>query len=128
MAEDQIYFTIEEANALLPHLTGRLNTIQQQRDVIRELLEGGATETDKRIRERVDTINAELGAIHEMGCLVKDLDTGLVDFFAHGENGDIFLCWQLGEPEIRFWHLLDTGAAGRQPVSTLLGSSLRPLH
>ena len=51
-----------------------------------------------------------------MGVLVKDLDTGLVDFPGQRAGQDILLCWQLGEDEVAFWHGLEDGYAGRQPL------------
>jgi hypothetical protein len=51
-----------------------------------------------------------------MGVLVKDLDTGLVDFPGKRDGQDILLCWQLGEDEVAFWHGLEDGYAGRRPL------------
>jgi len=126
--EIRVYFTIEEANAILPHITSLLSIVQKDRDTIRTLLQQGTPESDERIQELIGNINDTLDNIHETGCMVKDLDTGLIDFYAQGENGDILLCWKLGEEEISFWHTLDSGFGGREPISTLLGSHLRPLH
>ena len=61
-------------------------------------------------------IAKEIGEIQAMGVLVKDLDTGLVDFPATRDGEDILLCWQLGEDEVAYWHGLEDGYAGRQPL------------
>ena len=50
------------------------------------------------------------------GCVLKDLDRGLLDFYALSGDRLIFLCWQLGESEIAHWHTLEGGFAGRQPL------------
>jgi hypothetical protein len=54
--------------------------------------------------------------VHEFGCVVKDLDIGLIDFptLFHGE--EVYLCWKLGEAGIRFWHGVNEGFRGRKPI------------
>jgi hypothetical protein len=63
--------------------------------------------------ERVE-IARRVNAVHERGAIVKDLDTGLVDFPAllHGE--EVLLCWRLGEEQVEHWHGLEEGFAGRK--------------
>jgi hypothetical protein len=56
-------------------------------------------------------------AIHERGALVKDLERGLLDFYALSGDRLIFLCWQLDEPEIAHWHTLEGGFSSRQPLN-----------
>jgi hypothetical protein len=56
-------------------------------------------------------------AIHERGALVKDLERGLLDFYALSGDRLIFLCWQLDEPEISHWHTLEGGFSSRQPLN-----------
>jgi hypothetical protein len=64
-------------------------------------------------RERVEIARC-VNAIHERGAIVKDLDTGLVDFPALREGEEILLCWRLGEDEVAYWHGLEEGFAGRK--------------
>ena len=52
----------------------------------------------------------------ELGILIKDPDTGLVDFPALREGREVYLCWQLGEARIAWWHEIETGFAGRLPL------------
>jgi hypothetical protein len=52
----------------------------------------------------------------EIGCVVKDLDIGLIDFPALYRGKEVYLCWRLGEPDIDFWHPTDEGFAGRRPI------------
>jgi hypothetical protein len=54
--------------------------------------------------------------LEQLGVLVKDLDSGLVDFPALHDGEEVLLCWQVGEPEVAFWHGLDEGYAGRKPL------------
>jgi len=62
------------------------------------------------------TLRNALDTIHATGCLVKDLDTGLLDFPAKMRGEDVYLCWRLGEDRIRFYHRQDEGFAGRKPI------------
>jgi hypothetical protein len=64
-------------------------------------------------QERVE-IARRVNAVHERGAIVKDLDTGLVDFPARLEGEEVLLCWRLGEEQIEHWHGLEEGFAGRK--------------
>jgi hypothetical protein len=68
-------------------------------------------------RERLtDSLKEALEKIQSTGCVVKDLDTGLLDFPAIVNNEEVYLCWRLGEERIRFWHRQDEGFSGRKPL------------
>jgi hypothetical protein len=54
--------------------------------------------------------------LQDIGCLVKDLDIGLVDFPTLFRGQEVYLCWKLGEPSIEFWHTVDQGFGGRQAI------------
>ncbi|HLW81641.1 MAG TPA: DUF2203 domain-containing protein [Candidatus Acidoferrales bacterium] len=54
--------------------------------------------------------------IHSTGCVVKDLDVGLLDFPARLNDEDVYFCWRVGEDRIRFYHRQDEGFAGRRPI------------
>ena len=62
-----------------------------------------------KVKEAIDQIQAT-------GCIVKDLDSGLVDFPSIIKNEEVYLCWRLGEDRIRFYHRQDEGFAGRKPI------------
>jgi len=62
------------------------------------------------------TLKSTLNRILQTGCIVKDLDVGLLDFPAIIDNQDVYLCWKLGEDRIRFYHRQDEGFAGRRPL------------
>lgn len=61
-------------------------------------------------------IRQGIAEVEAFGCLVKDLDIGLVDFPSLKEGREVYLCWRLGEEEVAFWHGLDEGFAGRKPL------------
>jgi hypothetical protein len=54
--------------------------------------------------------------LQDLGCLVKDLDTGLVDFPTLFRGQEVYLCWKLGEPSIEFWHGVNEGFRGRKAI------------
>jgi hypothetical protein len=62
------------------------------------------------------SIATALEKIHSTGCVVKDLDVGLLDFPARLNDEDIYYCWRVGEDRIRFYHRQDEGFAGRRPI------------
>ncbi len=66
--------------------------------------------------QMVAVVKSALERIEATGCLVKDLDVGLLDFPAVIENEEVYLCWRLGEDRIRFYHRQDEGFAGRKPL------------
>ncbi len=61
-------------------------------------------------------LRALLENFEESGVLVKDLDSGLVDFPALFRGEEVYLCWKLDEPSIAFWHTTHEGFAGRKPI------------
>jgi hypothetical protein len=64
-------------------------------------------------RERAEVIRY-VNAVHERGAIVKDVDTGLVDFPARLHGEEVLLCWRLGEEQVAHWHGLEEGFAGRK--------------
>ena len=77
--------------------------------------------------EREETLLAErvaglLDELEAIGCVMKGIEAGLVDFYALRDDRLVFLCWRLGEERITHWHDLDTGVEGRQPTDHLLST------
>jgi hypothetical protein len=128
-------FTLEEAQHLLPEVDRLLrqaieakasyqeaeHTIQEMNERIM-LMGGIVVDRDRAIaaktgREQAAAVlrNAIEG-VQETGCLVKDLDTGLVDFPTLFRGVEVYLCWKLGEPGIDHWHGVDEGFRGRKPI------------
>ena len=121
------YFTLEEATALLPRLTALLIELRERR---RTLL-AREQEQQERYRARVRVngharggeefvdlaaLNRGIQEILALGVELKDIETGLVDFPAWRGGRVVYLCWRLGEPTIAWWHEIDAGFAGRQPL------------
>ena len=73
---------------------------------------------EKRLlREQAkEKVTQAVNEIHETGCVVKDLDEGLVDFPSLRDGQEVYLCWKLGEEHIGYWHGLTEGFAGRKPL------------
>ncbi len=68
-------------------------------------------------RDRLaESLRAAIERISSTGCVVKDLDMGLLDFPALINNEEVYLCWRLGEERIRFWHRQDEGFTARKPI------------
>lgn len=134
MAEEPRYFTVEEANEVVPAVRVFMEKIQTHRGALAEAQAEHATlaqhiagnggdlspqevaEVQGKVEEEAAGIARCIEGIQELGGMVKDLDTGLVDFLAKREGSDVFLCWRMGEDEITHWHGLDEGFAGRKPL------------
>ena len=129
------YFSVADVEALIPELTRLMEQVMAsnaeagearerlQAEQRRIDLAGGGV-LDRRAwradKDRIERLTAEiergLAEIAELGGVPKDLGQGLVDFL-HLRNGrEVNLCWKYGEREIRHWHGLDEGYAGRKPL------------
>lgn len=137
-------FTLEEANSLLPvvdtllvraiagkdeaqRLEENLQTLRQQ-----IFMCGGMTvdisdvaRTRTEAEAHLQKAKEALSEIDAIGVQVKDLDSGLLDFPCRVEGELVLLCWRRGESRIEFWHTLDAGFRGRQPVDERFGRGWR---
>lgn len=129
-------FTVEEANRTLPLVRRIVDDIVQQhrqwRERILELDLLASTRADET-RTRAEELEREAQALareiegykrelEELGMQLKDPRLGLVDFPSEMNGRAVLLSWRLGEPEVGFFHEVDAGYAGRQPLSpTLVG-------
>lgn len=120
-------FTVEEANALLPKLGELLDDMAVHRDAMREkaphlepILEASARNGGGKVGSEygVEAYNLHLAIerIRELGVLLKDLDTGLLDFSHEREGRVVLLCWHPPEERIGYWHEIQAGYRGRQPL------------
>ena len=127
-------FTLDEANAALAELRPivermvehRRNLTQAQSlqaELVMRIAGNGGDMSPSDLREAAATIEREAAAIADcaeqvnaIGAQIKSLEDGLLDFPARRGDEDVFLCWQLGEDEIRYWHGIDEGFAGRKPL------------
>ena len=71
---------------------------------------------EKEKSDRIERWNKSIREIEDVGILIKNPDLGLVDFYSIRDGQVVFLCWQRGEPEVRYWHTLDGGYGGRRPL------------
>jgi hypothetical protein len=120
------HFTVEEANALLSRLKPLLRELRDARDlltdseaheVLSEAAAGdGGGSPGRQVGEAFLEVRRLLTEVNEIGVVVRDVDRGLVDFPALIGDREVYLCWELGEDEVGFWHDLETGYRGRQPI------------
>jgi hypothetical protein len=124
---DERIFTLDEAQGLLPRLRSLLTEIGQEWDHVRKLNPEVQKARDKAALdgysklgvEYVESISHLMFLIHQikdMGVLLKDADKGLCDFPYMRQGRVVYLCWQLGEDRIQYWHDIETGFAGREPL------------
>lgn len=71
------------------------------------------------LRTLIDALKSEVDALRDAGCMIKNIDEGIVDWHATKGDREVLLCWKLGEKQIAFWHDPETGFAGRRPISEL---------
>jgi len=140
------YYSIDEANALLPELASVIERLRGQRGELVNLrnafrdrqaeVHGGpggeapASDQDpeadpelRRLRLRmrgiVDQMSADVAWLDQRSIVLRDIATGLLDFPALVSGREVWLCWRWGEPGIGFWHGQDEGYAGRRPLAQL---------
>jgi hypothetical protein len=128
-------FTLAEAESLLPEIEKAMREAIShkagyeraefaiQATVQRIMILGGMMLDSRGVSQErtrrdfsAEQLKHALERIHERGCLVKDLDTGLVDFPTLFRGREVLLCWKLGETGIRYWHGVEEGFAGRKPI------------
>lgn len=132
---DMKLFTVEEANRTLPLVRRIVQDVVDQHRVWRErVLELDLIASAPRTGEpqqRIEQLEREAQALareldgyqrelEQLGIQLKDRRLGLVDFPSERDGRAVLLCWRLDEPEVRFWHEMDAGYAGRRPLSPSL--------
>ena len=136
-ATEKMYFTVEEAGQRLPLVKvivqdivelycdiherrERLNRIRQLPGSSHRnedsLYSEELRHTEMEIEKDISRLEAFVDELRELGGVLKDFQTGLVDFLTRIDGRDVYLCWKLGEDEIVFWHELDAGVSGRQSL------------
>ncbi len=124
-------FTLQEANELIPRLTElltKMRTLRDQLDALRRSRperpgrsgNGYVDPQREADMRRGEALAGEVNSLFEevggLGCELKGLDEGLVDFPSERDGRLVYLCWKLGEERVAYWHELDAGFAGRQPL------------
>ena len=127
------YFTVESAQKQLSKIKKSLLKLQNLKKAIdailsiridpqeieyEELLETN-TKLNKDYHKLSYEFYKEIEKLEKIGCLIKDVEQGLIDFYCKFERRDIFLCWKLGEEKIKAWHEIDAGFVGRRPIINL---------
>lgn len=128
------YFTPSEANELLAEVRPLAESLVEHRQGMRLAAERRARltariagnggdldpqepgELDEQFQRESQAVTQAAEGLERLGVLVKDLDTGLVDFPALNKGEEVLLCWQVGEDEVGHWHGVDEGFAGRKPL------------
>ncbi|MCS7065993.1 MAG: DUF2203 domain-containing protein [Fimbriimonadales bacterium] len=124
----QRYFTVSEANALIPELQKRILRLQallnrlreeyrekEQLVAYREQRNGLAPEWEPSTV--AEAIHKAVDELHALGVILRDVDNGIVDFPHLRDGQEVFLCWRLGEERVRYWHELDKGFNARKPLT-----------
>ena len=128
-------FTLQEAEEMLPAVERWLRSAMDSKKsatdfeqemnalLVRINLNGGIQVNIEKVaalksgkEQSVERLKQALGEIEKSGVLVKDLDVGLLDFPTMLDDTEVYLCWKLGEPSIRFWHSTTEGFAGRKQI------------
>jgi hypothetical protein len=121
------YFTVQEANSLLPEIKPLMAELMERRARVvstRGELTGMFELSNSDFGgEKASEIVVEFMAIERLaklirskGCLIRDLNAGLLDFLSEREGREIYLCWRFGEPRVEFYHELNSGFQGRQHI------------
>ncbi len=128
------YFTIDEADKAVPVVEKLMKKAQRLRDRIAWLLETNEVvlevssdegfhyfvteqvKANKMFHKLYYQFYRVIEGLNEFGVIVKDIDDGLVDFPFKMNGSEAFLCWQLGEEKIRYWHDCEAGYENRQPI------------
>ena len=134
------FFSVEEANRELPKIKKKLDKIFYMNNCIKDVSKDvqeliniwgndifDARHIDNKfymemIEKRaklIDDIQLAIENINAVGCVVKDVDLGLVDFFHKKGSEIVFLCWRYGEERISHWHHMNAGFANRRPIEEL---------
>ena len=118
------FYSVEEANALLPKLKPLLERIRDTQQalaqdktlaVVREkAAHNGGGLPGRHLSELTKTLDRDLRQLQEWGIVLRDPSIGLIDFFHQREGETVFLCWQLGEASVEWWHPVQGGIAGRK--------------
>lgn len=132
------FFDVDAANEALTEVAPLLATLSDQRAELIRLRDRtlaahtaastgsgpGLDETEaQRIRLRmqgiVDQMAAAVARIDAVGITLRDIERGLIDFPALAAGRQVWLCWELGDTDVAFWHELDTGYGSRRPLIEL---------
>jgi len=123
------YFSLSEANEALKVIRPLMDEIQEIRQkilakqpeawpAIEKSAGNGGNKALSALVQDFERLDALIHQILDTGVQVKDINLGLLDFSAIKDGHEVYLCWKYGEEDIAFWHEVDAGFAGRQPIET----------
>ncbi len=122
------YFTLDEARSYLPELRKKLPEIQELYQLLNGLgfdvytgryKTGFNPDTLEPYPYQYRRFLSLINQLLDSGIQIKSIEEGLIDFPAIRVNGEeVFLCWKLEEQDILFWHRMNEGFRGRQPIGT----------
>lgn len=121
------YFTLEEANQALKVIRPLMEEVQTIRQkilanqpeawpAIEKSAGNGGNRALSDLVQDFERFDRLIHQIQDSGAQIKDINTGLLDFSAMKDGREVYLCWQYGEEDIAFWHEVEAGFAGRQPI------------
>jgi hypothetical protein len=128
VSEPQRYFTLEQARATLEIIRPlvaeimaiRQSILDQEPEVwpvVAKAAGNGGSKVASQLAQEFGRLDQAIREILATGALLKDINLGLVDFPAMQDGREIYLCWKHGEETIAFWHEIDAGFSGRQPLT-----------
>ena len=120
------HFTVGQANEALEGVRPILQRLRDARDLLTDeeahaalndaAPTNGGGESGTQVGEAFLEVRRLLLALQEAGLVVRDIERGLIDFPAILDGREVYLCWELGEDEVAFWHELEGGFGGREPL------------
>ncbi len=121
------YFTLDEANALLPTLRPMVAALLDARQrivdaqpelwpVLEKAVGNGGSAKATLVLTDFEIVDKNVKAITALGLEMKDINSGLIDFLAERDGREVYLCWRYNEPRVAHWHDLEAGFAGRKPL------------
>ncbi|MEK6861761.1 MAG: DUF2203 domain-containing protein [Nanoarchaeota archaeon] len=126
------YFSLEEAEQIIPDIRKDLMKLIKLKNSINTLSEVDIEFDDEYVNDRFDTtFNKELhkmsygfykiiDKLEKIGCILRDIDIGLIDFLSVHNGKEICLCYRIDENRIAYWHELYDGFEGRRPLKELI--------
>ncbi len=120
-------YTLSEARKALPHVKRLMGEIQTARaeilrlrpeawPALRKAAANGGNVAAGQLLAHFARLEAGVKGIGQLGVVVKDVDSGLVDFLARRRGKEVYICWRYGEAELVYWHDIEAGFAGRQMI------------
>jgi len=121
------HFTAEEANRALPQVRALVDQILRARQaildarpdlwpVLEQAVGNGGSKKAGEVLQDFKRLEDGVQGLQDIGCELKDISTGLVDFPALRDGREVLLCWKFDEPQVMYWHDLQSGFAGRQKL------------